>query len=279
MSASRLDVETIGGGPPLLLLHSLLSDRTSFVRLARLIAGERRSLMVSLPGFGMSPRSEPWIDAYAEQVAELCEELKLPADTDVLGNGLGAFIALKAASRHGERFRRLVLAGCGVAFPEADRTLFRNMAEKAERDGMEGLVEPATRRMLSARFIAANPDAVAERQAAFRAIPADVFAAACRALSTLDLAPELSHIRNPTLVVVGSLDPATPPSLGRDLAGRLPNARMVEMRGIGHAPHLEDPEAFLSVVGPFLGLRGPRKKPAPRAGEGVVSRRETTRER
>ena len=258
MSAARLDVETIGGGPPLLLLHSLLSDRTSFMRLARLIAGERRSLMVSLPGFGASTRSEASIAAYAERVAELCDALKLPADTDVLGNGLGAFIALKAASRHGERFGRLVLAGCGIAFPEADRALFRNLAEKAERDGMESLVEAAMRRMLSAEFIAANPEAVAERRAAFRAIPADVFAAACRALSTLDLAPELGRIRNPTLVVVGSQDPATPPALGRDLAERLPNARMVEMPGIGHAPHVEDPEAFLSVVGPFLGLRGAR---------------------
>jgi 3-oxoadipate enol-lactonase len=256
MSTSRLDVETIGGGPPLLLLHSLLSDRTSFMRLARLIAGERRSFMVGLPGFGASPRSEGSIEAYAEKVAEFCDDHRLPADTDVLGNGLGAFIALKAASRHGERFGRLVLAGCGVAFPEADRTLFRNMAEKAERDGMEALVEAATRRMLSAEFIAANPEAVAERQAAFRAIPADVFAAACRALSTLDLAPDLGRIRNPTLVVVGSHDPATPPALGRDLAKRLPNARLVEMPGIGHAPHVENPEAFLAVVGPFLGFRG-----------------------
>src|SRR5687768_12473046 len=110
MSTSRLDVESIGEGPPLLLLHSLLSDRTSFVQLARLLAGERRSVLVSLPGFGASPPTEPSIDAYAESVAALCDDLKLPPDTDVLGNGLGAFIALKAASRHGERFGRLVLA-------------------------------------------------------------------------------------------------------------------------------------------------------------------------
>jgi 3-oxoadipate enol-lactonase len=244
------------------------------VQLARLLAGERRSVLVSLPGFGASPPTEPSIDAYAESVAALCDDLKLPPDTDVLGNGLGAFIALKAASRHGERFGRLVLAGCGVAFPEADRAVFRSMAEKVERDGMGALVEAATRRMLSADFIAANPEIVAERQAAFRAIRADVFAGACRALSTLDLAAELSRIRNPALVVVGSNDPATPPALGRDLAARLPDGRLIEMPGIGHAPHVEDPEAFLAALAPFLGLREPRKKPSPPVGEGVVSPRE-----
>ncbi len=255
MSRSRLDVEVVGNGPPLLLLHSLLSDRTSFARFAALLAGQRRSILVNLPGFGASPPTERALAAYAERVLELRDDFSLPPDTDVLGNGLGAFIALAAASRRGESFGRLVLDGSGVAFPEAGRAAFRGMAEKVERDGIESLVDAAIQRMLSTEFIAANPDIVAERKAAFRAIPPDVFAGACRALATLDLSAELSRIRNPVLVVVGSNDPATPPALGRDLAERLPDARMIEMPGIGHAPHVEDPEGFLAVIGPFLGLQ------------------------
>jgi 3-oxoadipate enol-lactonase len=255
MSRSRLDVEVVGNGAPLLLLHSLLSDRTSFARLAALLAAQRRSILVNLPGFGASPPTEPALSAYAERVIELCDELALPPDTDVLGNGFGAFIALAAASRRSESFGRLVLAGSGVAFPEAGRAAFRGMAEKVERDGMESLADAAMQRMLSTEFIAANPDIVAERKAAFRTIPPDVFAGACRALSTLDLAPELNRIRNPVLVVVGSQDPATPPALGRDLAEKLPSARMIEMSGISHAPHVEDPEGFIAVIGPFLGFK------------------------
>jgi 3-oxoadipate enol-lactonase len=253
---TRLDVEAVGNGPPILLLHSLLSDRTSFARLAVLLADRRRSILVNLPGFGASPRTGPSIAAYAERILELCDDLSLPPDTDVLGNGFGAFIALAAASRRSERFGRLVLAGSGVAFPEAGRAAFRGMAEKVERDGIESLADAAMQRMLSPEFIAANPDIVAERKAAFRAIPPDVFAGACRALATLDLSAELSRIRNSVLVVGGSKDPATPPALGRDLAERLPDARMIEMPGIGHAPHVEDPEGFLAVIGPFLGVQG-----------------------
>jgi 3-oxoadipate enol-lactonase len=249
-----LDLESVGEGRPLLMLHSLLSDRTSFAPLAERLAEDRRCLLVNLPGFGSSPPTEASVPAYAERVLELCDALALPPGTDVIGNGFGSFIALAAASRQSGRFGRLVLAGGGVAFPEPDRAVFRGMADKVEREGMEGLVEAATRRMLSPAFIAANPAVVAERQAAFRAIPPDVFAGACRALSTLDLAGELDRLRNPTLIVVGSDDPATPPALGRDLAARLPDARMVEMPGIGHAPHVEDPQGFLRVIGPFLGI-------------------------
>ena len=116
MQRSRLDVEIVGEGPSLLLLHSLLSDRTSFAPLAKLLADRRRSILVSLPGFGKSPATRPNIAEYAERIAELCDDLALPPGTDVLGNGFGAFIALAAASRHGKRFGRIVLAGSGVAF-------------------------------------------------------------------------------------------------------------------------------------------------------------------
>src|SRR5687768_2896437 len=118
MNRSRPDVEAIGNGPPLLLLHSLLSDRTSFARLAGLLAEQRRSILVNLPGFGASPRTEPALAAYAERVLELCDDLSLPPDTEVLGNGFGAFIALAAASRRSESFGRLVLAGSGVRSEE-----------------------------------------------------------------------------------------------------------------------------------------------------------------
>jgi 3-oxoadipate enol-lactonase len=252
---TRLDVEAVGNGAPILLLHSLLSDRTSFKRLAALLADQRRSILVNLPGFGASPPTQPALAAYADRVLELCDDLSLPPDTDVLGNGFGAFIALAAASRRSEIFGRLVLAGSGVAFPEAGRAAFRGMAEKVERDGIQSLADAAMQRMLSPEFIAAHPEIVAERKAAFRAIPPDVFAGACRALAALDLSSELSSIRNPVLVVVGSQDPATPPALGRDLAERLPDARMIEMPGVGHAPHVEDPKSFLAAIGPFLGLK------------------------
>jgi len=82
-----------------------------------------------------------------------------------------------------------------------------------------------------------------------------VFAAACRALATLDLAPDLDRIRNPVLVVVGEHDSATGSSLGHDLAARLPNAQVIELAGAGHAPHMQAPDALIKAIGPFLGFK------------------------
>ncbi|HLT03280.1 MAG TPA: hypothetical protein VK001_13935 [Geminicoccaceae bacterium] len=53
MSKPRLDVEIVGEGRGLVLLHSLLSDRSSYEPLAARIAGERRLVLVNLPGFAL----------------------------------------------------------------------------------------------------------------------------------------------------------------------------------------------------------------------------------
>ena len=191
-------------------------------------------------------------------IAGLFDELELPRDTDVLGNGLGGFVALSLASRHGARFARMVLVGSAIAFPEAGRATFRALADKVEREGMGAVADAAMRRMFPERFIAANPEVVAGREAVFRQIDPAVFAAACRMLAALDLTAELTRIQNPTLIVVGADDQATPPALGRALADRLASATLTELPRLGHCPHIQDPDAFVAAIAPFLGLRPQR---------------------
>jgi 3-oxoadipate enol-lactonase len=106
----------VGKGRDLVLLHSLLSDRSSYEPLAARIAGQRRLILVSLPGFGASPPAGPTVGDYADAVAAMFDDLALPSATDVLGNGLGGFLALALASRHGARFERMVLVGSTIAF-------------------------------------------------------------------------------------------------------------------------------------------------------------------
>jgi 3-oxoadipate enol-lactonase len=237
MRTAGLDVEIVGKGRNLVLLHSLLSDRSSLEPLAARLEGERRLLLVNLPGFGKSRVAGPAISDYADQIASLFDELALPPETDLLGNGLGGFVGLQLAIRHGMRFDRLVLVGSAIAFPDAGRATFRALADKVEQNGM-----------------AANREVVAGREAVFEQIDPAVFASACRALATLDLDADLARVRNRTLIVVGAQDEATPPALGSALKERLADAELVEMPGLGHCPHIQDPDAFVAAIAPFLDL-------------------------
>jgi 3-oxoadipate enol-lactonase len=255
MAQPRLDIKIVGEGENLVLINALLSDRSAYAPLAERLAGERRLIMVNLPGFGASPRTAKSLDDYADAVIGLFDDLGLQASTDILANGLGSFVASKMAIRYGNRFRKLVLVGSGAAFPEAGQAIFRALADKVDAEGMDAVADAAIKRMFPDEYAAAHPAVVAERERVFKSIDPDIFAMSCRLLAALDLGPDLDKIRNPVLVVIGSVDGATPPAIGHDLARRLPDARAIEMDGVGHVPHLQVPDEFVNVIGPFLRLK------------------------
>jgi 3-oxoadipate enol-lactonase len=252
--ADRLEIEVAGKGRDLLCLHSLLSDKTAFRPLMERLSDRRRMILVNMPGFGASSGCASDVDSYADAVATVFNDQSLPPTTDVIGNGLGGFVALALAARHGARFHRAVLVGSAIAFPEEGRATFRILAETAEREGMGALARAAVERMFPPAFIADEPSAVAAAEANFRTIDRAVFAASARALASLDFASRLRHVKNPVLIVVGEKDQATPPALARELANQLQNAQVVEMPGLGHVPHLQAPDLFLATISDFLGL-------------------------
>src|SRR6185437_10129674 len=138
----------------------------------------------------------------------------------------------------------------------AGKPAFEKMATAVESSGMVAVLDAALARMLPTDFLATHPEIAAQRRAALLAMNPQRFAAACRALAALDLRGAIKSIRNPTLVIVGLKDTATPPALSHELAATIPGAQLVEMPQCGHSPHIQDPEGFWNALKPFLGLTG-----------------------
>jgi len=253
----ELDVEISGSGKPLVFIHSLLQDRSSFHETAQRLSGQRKVCNVNMPGFGASTAAdhpEGMLAGFADTIADGLDKLGIGADADICGNGLGGFVGLTLAIRHGARFDRLVLVGSAIRFPEAGRQVFRAMADKAEAEGMDPLADQAMLRMFPQSYIDAIPQRIAALKKVFIAINPVVFAAACRELARLDLADDLNHVRNPVLVVVGENDSATRATLGRALAAALPDGEIRILKNAAHAPHMQEPEKFLAEIAPFLRL-------------------------
>jgi 3-oxoadipate enol-lactonase len=248
-----LDVVQVGRGRDLVLLHSLLTDRTVFDPVIGTLGRGRRLTLVNLPGFGASAPAGPAIEDYADRVALLFPALGLaPETTDLLALSFGGFVGIALAARHGHLFRRLALVDTAAAFPEPAKAPLRVMAERALSDGMGAVVETAIRRMFTEPFIARHPDIVATRGETLRRARPEYFATACRGLADLDLRPVLGKIANPTLVIVGALDVTTPPALARAIAAGIAGARLVEIPDCAHCPPIEQPEEFAHAVGAFL---------------------------
>jgi 3-oxoadipate enol-lactonase len=252
LASSDVEAQTFGEGPKLVLLHSLLADRSSFTLVTAVLSQHFRLMLPALPGFGQSRPIEGGLPEIADRVAAAIQDFAGGEPVRLLGNGYGGFIALQAVIRHPALADRLVLADAGAAFSEPGRETFRAMARAAAAKGLEAIADIAMRRLFAPDFHAANPILVGERRRAFLASDPAVIIAACEALAALDLRPALAGVQIPVLAVVGSQDEATPPAMSHEVVAGLPDARLTILEGLAHVPQLQAPDRFLDAIIPFL---------------------------
>jgi len=249
------DVVQTGEGPDLLLLHTLLAERSVFDRVLPTLAKSFRLTIPNLPGYGGTPPlpiAAPKVADYAERIVGIMDAAGLPDDTAVLGNGAGGFMAVALAIGHGDRFGRLILADTGPGFPEEGKGPLRFLADKVEAEGMAPVLDAAMKRMFPEPYIAANPEIIAERKAALAGCNPKAFAATARALADVEMHNAIGDISNPTLVMIGLDDATTPPALSYQLYEGIPGARLVEIPDCGHCPQIQAQTAFLDAVFGFL---------------------------
>jgi 3-oxoadipate enol-lactonase len=250
---AAVEYEQAGAGTNLLLLHSLLTDMSVFDRVWPMLTQNFRVTRLNLPGYGQSmPRVLTSVDGYADHVNAVLDKLNLPPETNVFGNGFGAFVALVLSIRHGKRFNRLLLADVVAAFPEPARVPFRMMSEKVTTIGMNAVLDAAIGRMFPPAFQTAHPEEVALRKTALSRVDAGCFSRACLALAALDTTSQLASIANPTLVMCGALDLTTQPALARALAQGIPGATYREIPDAGHCPMVEQPDTLVANITAFL---------------------------
>src|SRR6266851_9864963 len=134
----------------------------------------------------------------------------------------------------------------------SSRCRWRSAIPASKAKGLAAITDVAMRRLFAPEFQDARPELMRDRREAFLRTDPEVFRAACDALATLDLRPELAKMKVPALVMVGEQDEATPPPMSVELAAGLPDARLKIIPGCAHVPQLQAPKIFLELIGDFL---------------------------
>jgi pimeloyl-ACP methyl ester carboxylesterase/DNA-binding CsgD family transcriptional regulator len=169
---------------------------------------------------------------------------------DLLGASMGAPVALAHAVRHPERVGRLILYGG-----------FVNGQEVASAEVRAAMIELVRAHWGLGSDVLADiflPDGSAEMKAHFARLQrvsatAEVaceLLAQCYQLRVDDL---LDRVRVPTLVLHRRDDRAIPYRRGRDLAARIPGARLVSLAGRSHWMFAGDAAAVVREILGFLG--------------------------
>jgi pimeloyl-ACP methyl ester carboxylesterase len=242
-----------GAGPAVILLHGLQMDRSIWDRQVEGLRDAYRVVTLDAPGHGESAPVPLGIDfwRYADMVVGVCDQLGLDAPAWG-GHSMGGFTAIRAALRHPDRVRALVLVDTQAhAEDPAKLAQYEAFLTVAREQGITEDLASVVLRIYFGEAFASSPEGEAWRK---KLLSADVDAQLPMIRAVFDrddVHDRLGEIRCPSLVVHGALDVAIEPERGEELARAL-GARYVRIDGAGHCPPVEASAAVAAAIRSFL---------------------------
>lgn len=226
---------------PLIFIHGASGDHRHFRPQLEALKDSYTCFGLDLPGHGQSSGPTPeTVDQYARAVTGWMRDMELPPSV-VVGHSMGGAIALTLALNNPAVVDRLIIIGSGAHLPVSSAFLEELRAGAFNKDFLDWAfwletdrewVEWAKRELF-------NPDP---------ALAYNDF----KACSNYDVRPQITRIRQPSLVLCGEGDKLTPVSLSRELADSLPQANLELIVRSGHMVTLEKPSALSAAIRRFL---------------------------
>ena len=237
--------EVQGAGKLVVLLHGWGDSAAGLQALQAALAKDYQVLCLDLPGFGSSQAPPaPWgLDNYAQFVGHLLEKTRHTKVYAIVGHSNGGAIAIRGLARGWLQADRLVLmASAGIRGVYKGRVKAIRLVTKAGKALTAPLPGRVKKRLRQTVYSTVGSDMlVAEHlQETFKRVVTD------------DVRTDAAHLSQPTLLLYGEADTATPPTYGEAYHQIIPTATLEVLAGAGHFVHLERPHEVQRAIKGFL---------------------------
>lgn len=247
--ADHVHVETNGAGPAIVCIHGFTQTGRCWGPVRDDLERDHRVVAVDAPGHGGSSA----IRLDLEQGAAAIGDAAGPGT--YVGYSMGGRYALRLALDRPDLVERLVLIGASPGLEQPVERAQRRRADEQLADELEQIgVAAFIDRWLRNPLFVTLPDAM-------RCVRERLTNDAAGLASSLRLAgtgaqepvwSRLAELDMPVLVVAGALDTKFT-TIGERMVDAIgTNARFVSIPQAGHTAHLEQPDAFLSVLRAWL---------------------------
>jgi pimeloyl-ACP methyl ester carboxylesterase len=236
----------VGEGEPLILLHGLFGALSNFSDLIEKFRTTHKVIVPLLPLFDLDILHTS-VTGLAKHVTQFIEH-KDYQNVHLLGNSLGGHVGLVYVLKHPERVKSLTLTGSSGLFENAmgDSYPKRGDYEYIKTKTAQTFYDPAM----------ATPELVDEvfEITKNRLKVIKIIALAKSAIRN-NLGEELNQIKVPTCLIWGKNDTVTPPFVAEEFHKLIPQSELHFIDKCGHAPMMEVPVEFNTILSTFLTKR------------------------
>jgi pimeloyl-ACP methyl ester carboxylesterase len=241
-----LDVRRKGRGPRILVLHGGGGPVLGFPFADRL--AQRFELIEPVhPGFAGTPIPDHFdgLEDLVYLYLDMMDALDLER-TIVLGNSLGGWLAAEIAVRTTARIAKLIMVDAvGVKVGGREERDIVDVFATSQHELNRLMWHDPARAPDPSKLTDDELKVVAGNRVALSLYGWDPY------LHNPKLRHRLHRIKVPTLFIWGASDRLVTPAYGRAYCGMIPGARMTVIERAGHAPHVEQPDAFVANVMSF----------------------------
>jgi len=240
----KFDYLEVGEGETLMLCHGLFGALSNFSDLIEKFRHTHKVVVPILPLFDLDILHTS-VSGLEKHVAAFIEH-KNYTNIHLLGNSLGGHVALVYVLKHPERVKSLTLTGSSGLFENAmgDSYPKRGDYEYIKNKTAQTFYDPAV----------ATPELVDEVfEITKNRIKVIKIIALAKSAIRHNLGEELNQIQQPTLLIWGKNDIVTPPFVAEEFKKLIPNSQLHFIDKCGHAPMMEVPVEFNSILEKFLG--------------------------
>ena len=249
--------EVYGNGEPLVLIPGFAAGAWIWFKQVASLATKFKVVTFDPRGIGQSSfDSEPLtMRSLADDTAALLRGLGVER-AHILGVSFGGFVAQEFGLAYPEATRTLSLCCTSFGGPNHVSPSIDILTAVLSRNGFN--TEERIRRILlpafSSDFVRSHPSEVDEVIKLRLANPVveEAFNAQLKAGIGFDAESRVDGIKAPTLVFSGDADRIVPVQNSRNLAERIPGARLRLVAGGGHLFFIEEPDVFNRNLVEFL---------------------------
>ena len=245
-TASGVIFHTLGDGPEAILCHSSLGlGRFLFHRVAPGWARRYTVVTWDQRGVGDNRHLPVAMEDWTGDAAEIIEAVGRPCH--LLGVSLGSFVMARLAAKGDDRIRTVALVSTSLGFTNGDQ-LVAARSEAIQRDGMQAYAQKYADMTLTEY---AGPEVHGNLVQELGEMDPNVYLESLRITYQQDNGSVFAAVRQPTLVVVGTLDHTTPPADAELAARVLPNSWLAVIVRAGHLVPLDQSGRLNEVLEEF----------------------------